>query len=93
MIGPVPDEVYANKRRIIHAGDGQTFVAASPDVCKTPSPSGSMPVPYPNSARSRDLTGGSRKVTIAGHPVAIEGAKIRASTRDEAGSAGGCRGG
>lgn len=82
-------KVYANGRRIIHAGDRQTFVAAAPDVCKTPSPSGPTPVPYPNSARSKDLTGGSRKVTIEGASVAIEGAKLRTSTGDEAGNAGG----
>lgn len=90
MLGYVSGEVYANKRRIIHAGDGQTFVAASPDVCKTPSPGGPpVPVPYPNTARSSDLAGGSRKVTIEGHSVAIEGAKLRTSSGDEAGSAGG----
>lgn len=85
----MPGRVYANGRRVIHAGDGQTFVAAAPDVCKTPAPSGPTPVPYPNSARSSDLTGGSRKVTIEGSSVAIEGAKLRTSTGDEAGSAGG----
>jgi hypothetical protein len=89
MLVTVSGDVYANGRRIIHAGDGQTFVAASPDVCKTPAPSGPTPVPYPNTAKSKDLVGGSRKVTIEGHSVAIEGAKLRTSTGDEAGSGGG----
>ena len=35
-----------------------------PDVCKTPSPSGPTPIPYPNTARSKDLAGGSRKVMV-----------------------------
>lgn len=89
MLGPVSGEVYANGRRVIHAGDGQTFVAASPDVCKTPSPNGPVPVAYSNTARSSDLVRGTRKVTIEGHPVAIEGSKLRMSTGDEAGSLGG----
>jgi hypothetical protein len=82
--------VYANGRSIVHAGDGLMMVAATPDVCKTPTPGGPpAPVPYPNIARTADLAGGTRKVTICGKSVAIEGAKLRLSTGDEAGSVGG----
>ena len=81
--------VYANGRSIVHAGDGQTVSAGAPDVCKTPGPSGPTPVPYPNVARTTDLAQGTRKVKIEGHAVAIEGAKLRTSTGDEAGSVGG----
>lgn len=85
----MPSHVYANGRSVIHAGDKLVLVAATPDVCKTPSPGGPVPVPYPNIARTADLTKGSRKVKIKGNAVAIEGSKLRMSTGDEAGSAGG----
>ncbi|KIG16605.1 hypothetical protein DB30_04224 [Enhygromyxa salina] len=48
-----------------------------------------MPVPYVNVAKSSDLAKGTKKVKIAGESVAIEGANIRTSTGNEAGTAGG----
>lgn len=44
-------------------------VAGFPDVCLTPGPSGPMPLPYPNIAKSDSLEDGSRSVTIDGAPV------------------------
>ena len=81
--------VYANNRAIIHKGDGSKFIAAAPDVCKTPSPGGPIPVPYPNIAKSSDLAKGTKKVKIKGNSVAIKGANLNTSTGDEAGTAGG----
>lgn len=82
--------VYANGRSLVHAGDRLKMVAATPDVCKTPTPGGPpTPVPYPNIAKTSDLAGGTRKVTIAGNSVAVEGAKLRVSVGDEGGTAGG----
>lgn len=81
--------VYANNRAIIHKGDGSKFIAAAPDVCKTPSPGGPVPVPYPNIAKSSNLAKGTKKVKIKGNSVAIKGANLNTSTGDEAGTAGG----
>lgn len=81
--------VYANNRAIIHKGDGSKFIAAAPDACKTPSPGGPVPVPYPNIAKSSDLAKGTKKVKIKGNSVAIKGANLNTSTGDEAGTAGG----
>ena len=81
--------VYINGRSVVFAGDRLTFAAASPDVCKTPAPGGPVPVPYPNFARTCDLTDGSRNVLIEGKSVAVERARIARSTGDEAGKAGG----
>ncbi|MBA3684147.1 MAG: DUF4150 domain-containing protein [Planctomycetes bacterium] len=64
-------------------------VLAFPDVCKTPSPGGPIPVPYPNVARSADLADGSTTVTIDGAPVCLKGSKLATSTGDEPGSVGG----
>jgi Domain of unknown function (DUF4150) len=81
--------VYANGNSISHSGDGEQFIALAPDVCKTPSPAGPVPVPYPNTAMSSDLASGSTSVKIAGNPVALADSNIKMSTGDEAGSAGG----
>ena len=47
--------VFANGRSIVHKGDGQTNVGAIPDVCKTPSPGGPVPIPYVNTAMNSNL--------------------------------------
>lgn len=58
--------VFANGRSILHAGDSNKHVAAPPDVCKTPSPGGPVPIPYVNVASDSDLAKGTKKVSIEG---------------------------
>ena len=82
-------DVDANGRSILHKGHGKTHTCAVPDVCKTPSPGGPVPIPYVNIAMDSDITDGAESVKIEGNPVANVGAKISTSTGDEAGSAGG----
>ena len=81
--------VFANGRSIVHAGDGQTNVSGPPDVCKTPSPGGPVPVPYVNVAKTSDLAKGSKSVKIEGHSIALEHSYLSTSTGDEPGTAGG----
>jgi hypothetical protein len=81
--------VYANSRSIVHKGDGQTNTAPAPDVCKTPSPGGPVPIPYPNIAQNSDLASGSKKTKIGGNSIGHESANLSTSTGDEAGTAGG----
>lgn len=81
--------VYANGRSLVYAGDGEIDVSATPDVCKTPSPGGPVPVPYVNVARSSDLKNGSKTVEVDGHPVALQDSYLATSTGDEPGTAGG----
>lgn len=81
--------VFANSRSIVHKGDGQTNTAAIPDVCKTPSPGGPVPIPYPNIAMTSDLAKGTKKVKIEGNPAANQGSNLSTSSGDEAGTAGG----
>lgn len=64
-------------------------VASFPDVCKTPTPTGPVPIPYPNIAQSSDLEKGSKTVKINGAPVCLSSSNFSKSTGDEAGSAGG----
>ena len=42
---------FANSRGIAHKGSGGMSMVF-PDVCKTPSPGGPVPIPYPNIAMS-----------------------------------------
>jgi hypothetical protein len=70
-------------------GDGQCFIA--PDVCKTPTPGGPVPMPYPNTAMLTQIDGGtaSDKVKIMGKKTATKDTEISMSSGDEPGSAGG----
>lgn len=70
-------------------GGGQCF--AFPDVCKTPTPAGPVPIPYPNIAMLTQADGGtvSSKVKIMGKKAATEATEITMSSGDEAGSVGG----
>ena len=82
-------DVFANNRSILHKGDGLQHVSAPPDVCKTPTPGGPAPLPYPNMAMDSDLAKGAKKVKINGKPVAHAKSNLKTSTGDEAGTAGG----
>ena len=84
----MPCTVFANKRGIAHKGSmGMSTVF--PDVCKTPSSAGPIPIPYPNIAKSSDVMAGTMTVKVNGQMAAIKGAKYIVSSGDEAGTAGG----
>src|SRR3954452_13843071 len=63
--------------------------SAMPDVCKTPSPGGPVPIPYPNVAQSSDTAKGSKKVKCDGESICHKDSNFSTSTGDEAGTAGG----
>jgi uncharacterized Zn-binding protein involved in type VI secretion len=73
---------------ISHKGSG-AMSTVGPDVCKTPTPGGPVPIPYVNTAMSSDLAGGSSSVKIQGQSAAIKGCNYSVSTGDEPGSVGG----
>jgi uncharacterized Zn-binding protein involved in type VI secretion len=81
--------VFANGRSILHAGDGLQHVSTLPDVCKTPSPGGPVPVPYVNVAATADLAKGTKRVKIGGKSVALASSHLSTSVGDEPGTAGG----
>ncbi|AKQ69076.1 hypothetical protein A176_005988 [Myxococcus hansupus] len=80
--------VGVNKLSIVNADSGGVTVAF-PDVCKTPSPAGPVPIPYPNIARSADTAKGSKQVSVEGKPLCLKDSNFSTSTGDEAGTAGG----
>src|SRR5215467_4807613 len=68
------NEVFANGREIsCKAGDGKV-TAASPDVCLSPPspPAGPIPIPYPLTSFSSDMTDGSKSVYISGKEVMLK---------------------
>ena len=84
----MPVTVGVNMMSVVHASsNGMTM--AFPDVCKTPSPGGPIPIPYPNIAKSGDTASGSKKVKCDGQSICHKSSNFRMSTGDEAGSAGG----
>ncbi len=76
----------------ISTNGGGTCATSGPiDVCKTPSPGGPVPLPYPNFAQNTQVNGStaSKKVTILNKKVVLVGTEISMSSGDEPGSAGG----
>ena len=80
--------IGVNNLSVVHKGSNGVSIAF-PDVCKTPSPAGPIPIPYPNIAKSSDTAKGSKKVKCDGNPICLKDSNFRMSTGDEAGSAGG----
>jgi hypothetical protein len=80
--------VFANMRGVSHKGSGG-MSPIFPDVCKTPTPAGPVPIPYPNVGKAADTSSGPTSVTTDGQMPMTKEAKYMMSTGDEAGSAGG----
>ena len=80
--------VGVNNLSVVHKSSSGVTIAF-PDVCKTPSPAGPIPIPYPNIAKSSDTAKGTKKVKCDGNPVCVKDSNFSMSTGDEAGSAGG----
>jgi len=82
----MPVTTFANCRGIAHGGsNGMSPIF--PDVCKTPTPAGPIPIPYPNIGKSADTSSGPTSVTTDGQMPMTQDAKYMMSTGDEAGSA------
>jgi hypothetical protein len=77
---------------LVHKGESWISTATVPDVCKTPTPGGPVPIPYPNISMSSTLTGGTKTVKVeGGNMAAIKGSKFSTSTGDEPGTVGGVK--
>lgn len=82
----MPATLNVNNKTVVHAGSGGTSTAA-PDSCKTPTPGGPVPMPYPNVAMSSDASKVTTTVKVDGNGVMVDGSKFAMSSGDEAGSA------
>ena len=89
---PVTVKVNGSSNTLVHKGSTGISTATIPDVCKTPSPGGPVPIPYPNIAQSSTLDKGSTTVTAdGGNMIAIKGSEFSQSNGDEPGTAGGVK--
>jgi hypothetical protein len=84
----VSQTTFVNYRGIAHKGSGGMSIVF-PDVCKTPTPGGPVPIPYPNMGRSSDTTQGPTTVKTDGQMPMVKGSKYMRSYLDEPGTAGG----
>lgn len=84
----MPCSVFVNGRGVVHQSSGG-LSTVFPDVCKTPSPAGPVPIPYPNVGKAADTSGGPPSVTIDGSMPMVKSARYAVTSGDEAGSAGG----
>jgi uncharacterized Zn-binding protein involved in type VI secretion len=82
----MPATVNCNMLTVVHAGSSG-MAMSFPDVCKTPTPAGPIPIPYPNIAQSSDTADGSTTVKVDGNPIMLKSSNFRMSSGDEAGSA------
>jgi uncharacterized Zn-binding protein involved in type VI secretion len=83
--------VFAEKMGLFHKGSNGKGIAPA-DVCLSPPPppTGPVPVPYVNTLMASDLASGSTTVMIEGNPTALEDSSyIATSTGDEPGTQGG----
>ena len=81
-------KVFVNSRGITHKSSGGINVAF-PDVCKTPSPGGPVPIPYPNIGKFSDTSKGTKKVKMTGRPIMPKDSNLKMGIGDEAGIRGG----
>lgn len=80
--------VGADQLSLIHKkSGGVSFVF--PDLCKTPTPVGPIPIPYPNVAQSLTAAKGTKKVKADGQSLCIKHSIFARSNGNEPGVGGG----
>lgn len=77
---------FANSRGIAHKGSDD-MSPILPDVRKTPTPGGAIPIPYPNIGKSGETSSGPTSVKTDDQMPMTKDAKYMITTGDEAGSA------
>ena len=89
---PVTVKVNGAANSLVHKGSNGVSMATIPDVCKTPSPAGPVPIPYPNISQSTMLDKGTTTVKAdGGMMIANKGSEFSLSNGDNAGVAGGVK--
>jgi hypothetical protein len=89
----MPSNIFVNSLPLTYKGSIGISTATLPDVCKTPSPGGPVPIPYPNIADQSSLSNGTTTVKAHAEMIAVKGSQYERSNGDEAGTAGGVKSG
>src|SRR5690606_8089663 len=89
----MPTDIIVNGLGLTYKGTLGLSSATLPDACKTPSPGGPVPIPYPNIASQSSLQKGTKSVKANGKMIAVKGSQYGRSNGDEAGTAGGVKSG
>lgn len=87
----MPSHILCNGLGLTYKSTVGISTATIPDVCKTPSPGGPVPIPYPNIAQQSSLKGGTTTVKAKNNMIAVKGSQYGSSNGDEAGTAGGVK--
>jgi uncharacterized Zn-binding protein involved in type VI secretion len=87
----MPTHILVNSLGLTYKTTIGISIATLPDVCKTPSPGGPVPVPYPNFANQSTLRKGTKTVKAKGKMIAIKGSEYSISFGDEPGVLGGVK--
>jgi hypothetical protein len=89
---PVTIKVNGTMTSLVHKGSSGISIATIPDVCKTPTAGGPIPIPYPNIALSSMLAKGTTTVKVdGGMMAAVKGSEFSVSSGDEPGTVGGVK--
>ncbi len=88
---PVTIKVNGTCLSLVHKFSNGITNATIPDVCKTPTPGGPVPIPYPNIAQSITLSNGTTTVKGDKAMAANKGSKFSLSNGDNAGTIGGVK--
>lgn len=90
---PVTIHVNGTSNSLVHKGSMGVVKSTLPDVCKTPSPGGPIPVPYPVIiSMSAQLAKGTTTVKAdGGNMCGVKGSEISMCNGDNAGTAGGVK--
>lgn len=88
---PVSVKVNGTANSLVHKGSNHISAATIPDVCKTPSPGGPVPIPYPNISQSATLAKGTATVKADSMMIATKGSEFSLSNGDNPGVAGGVK--
>ena len=87
----MPSHILVNGLGLTYKGTIGISTATMPDVCKTPSPGGPVPLPYPNIANQSSLRNGTTTVKAKGKMIAIKRSQYGRSNGDEPGTVGGVK--
>ncbi len=85
----MPSHITVNSLGLTYKSTIGLSTATIPDVCKTPTPGGPVPIPYPNFADQSTLKKGTTTVKAKGNMIAIKGSEYSMSFGDEPGTVGG----